>query len=364
MLLAYTSGHGFGHSVRTAAVLQRLLEQRPDLAVEVATTAPAWLFPPRVRYRRLPTDVGLVQRDGLEHDEAATLQAVSAFLAGLDQQADAEAARLRGAGVRLVLGDIPALAFEVAARLGVPGVALGNFSWDDIYAPFVPAWPGFGPVIERLQASYAKAALLLRLPFHLPMPAFRRREDLPLVARHPTRPRAETRRLLGIGADTTVVLLAFGGFDVPSLDLAALERLPEFLFLRPVPAPRGRLASNLLEVPDHGLVPFPDLLAASDAVVTKPGYGMVADLFACRVPALFAERPRFAEYPILADALQRYGRALPICRAELDRGALGPALHRLLALETPWAELPLDGAERSAARLVALLAQAEGQPVR
>jgi L-arabinokinase len=355
MLVAYVSGHGFGHAVRTAVVLRRLRDLRPDPAIEVVTNAPAWLFPPDTGHRPLRTDVGLVQRDGLEHDEDATLAALTPFLEGLPRLADEEAGRLRHRGVRLVLGDIPALAFDVADRLGVPAVALGNFSWDDVYAPLLGRWPGFAPVVERLRASYARAHLLLRLPFHLEMSAFPRRRELPLVARRPTRDQAEARRLTGIPPGATAVLLAFGGFELASPRADALRELEDFLFLRPVPAPRGRLAANLIELPDHGLLPFPDLLAACDAVITKPGYGMVADLLACRVPALYAERPRFAEYPVLAAAMERHGRALPIAREDLERGLVRPSLERLLALRTPWADLPLDGGERAAEALAELL---------
>jgi len=356
MVLAYVSGHGFGHAVRTAVVLRCLRARLPRLPIEVVSNAPRWLFPADAGYHPLLTDIGLVQRDGLEHDEQATLSVLDRFLSALPALADAEAARVRVARPRLVLGDVPALAFEVAARLGVPGVALGNFSWDDVYTPFVPALPGYAPLVAQLRASYARAELLLRLPFHLDMSAFPRRVEIPLVARQPGRSRPEARRAAGIPADATAVLLAFGGFDVASLDLTALQRLPDFLFVRPIEAPRGWRASNVLEVPSHGGLPFPDLLVACDAVVTKPGYGMLADLFACRVPALFAERPRFAEYPILAAALQQHGRALPIARDALERGELQASLERLLALDTPWSDLPLDGGERAAETLAPLLA--------
>src|SRR5436190_9174529 len=103
MLVVYVSGHGFGHSVRVAAVLRALLALRPNLPIEVVTTAPAWLFPPEARYHLLQTDVGLVQRDGLEHDEPATIPRVAALLDALPALADAEAARPRGSAVRLVL---------------------------------------------------------------------------------------------------------------------------------------------------------------------------------------------------------------------------------------------------------------------
>ena len=39
-------------------------------------------------------------------------------------------------GARLVVADIPSIPIEAAKRCGIPAVAMGNFSWDWIYADF------------------------------------------------------------------------------------------------------------------------------------------------------------------------------------------------------------------------------------
>jgi len=65
-LVAYVSGHGFGHSTRTAEVLRAVREAVPREPLAVVTSAPESLsakaaFGP-FAYRRLACDVGLVQR--------------------------------------------------------------------------------------------------------------------------------------------------------------------------------------------------------------------------------------------------------------------------------------------------------------
>ena len=86
----------------------------------VVTSAPSFLFegpvaPPLV-VREVECDIGLVQRDALQIDEAATAVRWRAFAAGWDDLVRAEAEWLRTAGARLVVGDIPPLAFAAAAR--------------------------------------------------------------------------------------------------------------------------------------------------------------------------------------------------------------------------------------------------------
>ena len=62
----------------------------------------------------------------------------------------------------------------------------------------------------------------------------------------------------------------------------------------------------------------------------------------------------FREEPVLAQALETEARAVALDRAALDALDLGPALARLFALDRPWTERPLDGAEAIARRILAL----------
>jgi L-arabinokinase len=105
---------------------------------------------------------------------------------------------------------------------------------------------------------------------------------------------------------------------------------------------------------------YVDLLAACDVVVTKPGYGIVADAIANRVPVLYVSREGFREEPVLVRALEAEARAIPLDRASLDTLDLGPALARLAALDRPWTQRRLDGAEVVARRVLA----AAGMPAR
>ncbi|MDQ3812067.1 MAG: hypothetical protein M3336_17430 [Chloroflexota bacterium] len=361
----YTSGHGFGHAVRCAEVAAALL--RRGAQVLVRTDAPAWLFPAQVRHLAgQSVDVGVTQHDGFEMDIDETRRRWADFADVFDERASREAALLREQRVDLVLGDVPPLAFAAAARVGVPGVALANFGWDWIYA----AWPGFESAIACVQAAYRLTELLLRLPLHDPgeeaFPAFRAIEDVPLVARRAARPRQQVRRELGLSDEQRVVLLSFGGFEAGGLDLAALSRWREYLFIITPPLARsaGLLPPNVRRVPEQPS-DYVSLLAASDVVVTKPGYGIVADALANRVPVLFTDRGPFREYEVLANALLTLGPARYVPRADVLSGWLGPSLAALSALPRRWADLRVDGADLVADRVIGLVTHgAQGRTVR
>jgi hypothetical protein len=346
------SGHGFGHAVRSATVGRELLARGHELVVR--SDAPAWLFPKEARL--LPThvwpfDLGVVQRDGLELDIDETRRRWSEFDAAFDERADAEARQLIEAGVEVALADIPPLGFEAAARAGIPSIAMTNFGWDWIYA----AWPGFDAPVRRVRSAYARAELLLRMDLHAEgddaFLAFQRIVDVPIVARPASAAdAAATRESLRLPDRVQPVLLSFGGIEVSRLDLAALGRWERYVFLTPSSTTASNLPPNVRQLPRAG-VDYAALVAACDAVVTKPGYGIVADCLANRAPVLYTDRGPFREYPVLADALERLGPARYVPSPDIRRGWVGPHLDALLSEPRSWQPLRLNGASAIADEL-------------
>jgi L-arabinokinase len=359
VLVAYVSGHGYGHATRTAEALRVLRERAPSLSMAVCTHAPAALFDVvggPLTVRPLECDVGLVQKDALTIDEPATAAAVRRFLAGWDGLVASEAGFLRGSGARLVLGDIPPLAFAAASTAGLPSFALGNFSWDWIYRHLARREPVLGKAAEVAAAAYERATLLLRLPFTCELGAFLRIEDVPLVARRPSVDRKDARLRLGLDA-RPVVLLSFGGVGMPGLEPAAFARLDEYLFLLTGPAAPGA-ARNLRRLDTAELqaagLGYPELVGASDVVVSKPGYGIVSDCIGARTRLVYTDRGDFPEYPVLVAEMPRYLPVAYVSNEDLRAGRLGEALKRVLA--APFPETPrTHGASVVAEKLLAAL---------
>jgi hypothetical protein len=359
-LAVYVSGHGFGHATRTAEVLRAVRERAPGLPIVVCTTAPTFLFDgvaPPLEMRRVEPDFGLVQKDALAIDEAATAAAWLSFRHDLEGRVAREADWLQASGARLVLGDIPPLAFAAAARAGLDGLALGNFSWDWVYRHLSARQPGLEEAAEWAARAYGGAALLLKLPFAAGLEAFARVIELPLVARRPRREREQARGRLGLDG-RPAVLLSFGGVGLPGLDPAVLSGLAEYQLLLTGAALEGSNPANLRRLDGRELeaagLGYPDLVGAVDVVVTKPGYGIVSDCVAARTRLVYTDRGDFPEYPVLVGALPRFLPAAYVASADVRRGRLREALEAVRAL--PFPEAPrLDGAELAAREIVARL---------
>ncbi len=349
----YITGHGFGHATRMGAVAMALAPRVPDLRITVVSTIPQWLvdlnFPPGTTLRGRELDVGVMQLDSIRLDQAATLRAYGRLLEALPRLIREEVEWLRRDAVDLVVADIPPAAFPIARAAGVPGVGITNFTWDWIYADYVRSHPAFADLVDRIREAYAEGDCLLRLPFHGPCDAFRCIRDIPLIARPARRSRAEARALLGLDASRPVVLLSFGGFEIQGIDLERVERLDDYLFLTTQPPPRPLRNVRLVQLM-NGLR-YPDLVAQADAVITKPGYGIVSECLANRTRMLYTSRGEFAEYGPLVAGLERFAVSAFLSNDDLLAGNWQSALEALLRRPAVWPEILVNGAEVAAGLL-------------
>ena len=356
----YISGHGFGHASRQIEIINALTARRPDVRIVIRTNAPRVLFDRTVTrpFSLAPgePDTGVVQIDSLHVDAAASIRRAWEFHRTLDARADAEARLLERHSATLVAGDMPPLAFAAAAAAGVPAVAIGNFTWDWIYGHYreqVATTPHLLPVMRN---AYATADLAWRLPMAGGFVSFPRVVDTPLVARHARRPPAETRQALTLPADRPLVLVSFGRYGLGAVDWARVTQQDDFgvVVTRDSvdagPTLPGTTEHGVLfevDVPsmfDHG-VRYEDLVAAVDVVLTKPGYGIIAECAANDTALVYTARGDFAEYAVLVEAMPRLLRCAYIESRDLFAGRWAKVVRQVLG-QPPLTERPAtDGAQ-------------------
>jgi L-arabinokinase len=344
-IVYYISGHGFGHTSRSIELIKALAAAQPSATVLVKTAAPSWLFEaiagPSVAVLPFEADTGITQQDSLHIDEGESLRRASAFYDGFDALAAREAAFLQSTDATLVLGDIPPLAHAAAARAGIPSVAIGNFTWDWIYAgyeSFAREAPG---VIRAVRDAYALATRALRLPLHggfEPMAAVTL--DIPFIARRSMRNPADTRRALGVPHDRPFVVASFGAYGLTAAydSIAMSERLT-------VLSPGSTLPAGFA---------YQDVVAAADLVITKPGYGIVSECAANGTPLLYTSRGRFVEYDVFVAEMPRVVQCRFIPQDDLMAGRWRPHIEALLEQSPPPERARIDGAQAAAAAILDL----------
>lgn len=320
----YVSAHGFGHAVRAAAVLSALQQIHP-LRITVLAACDRRIWPESLlactqEWILQPCDAGVVQRDDVTVDMAATEKCLTKWLRELPAITEREATRLRGC-FDLVLGDVPSPAFEAAKLAQVQSVAVANFSWDWIYGEL-----GFGQAAAAAARAYAHASLLIEASPYGPMPAFSKRCSVGLVARAPSSRREDTRAVLDVSPEQSLMLLAFQPASAPALFLPPPR--PGRVYVAPRGFPGLGLRGDLRYLPDA--VTFPDALAAADVVLGKPGYGLIGDVGASGCRFLYVPRPGFPENEVLESYLSSRPGTSPLSPANL---ASGQWEDQLVALE-------------------------------
>jgi hypothetical protein len=375
VIVFYISGHGFGHASRDVEVLNALGRLAPDLPVAVRTSAPRWLFDLTltrdVDFQPLECDTGIVQIDSLSLDEAATVRRAIEFHSNLEQRAAEEAAWLRAHGARLVVADIPPLACAAARAAGLPVIALGNFTWDWIYDGYRAWMPPGSDLVERLSAVYAGAHSGLRLPMHGGFATIPAVEDLPFISRRSRREPRATRRHFNL-TDGPLVLLSFGGYGLQRIDLQAVAHLRDYTVVLTADVAANRrgddsaataipppLPSNVRLLDERKLYEdgwrYEDLVAAVDVVVTKPGYGIIAECVANDTAIVYTSRGHFVEYDVLVREMPRWLRCGFISNEDLLAGRWAQALGETLSRPAPPESIDVDGADRAARRLLEYL---------
>ncbi len=295
----------------------------------------------------------MVQKDSVKVDLEATYSKVSELLENWSKLVESEVAWLKSRAIELVVTDIPAIPLEAAQRAGLTNVAIGNFSWDFIYSEFAAEESRWEGPVEAFREAYNGTDLLLRLPFHAAMESFPRLEDVPLVAVAGQGRRQELAQLTGADPNKSWILLSFTTLELKQGALSRLQSFDnhQFFTVKPLEWP----GSNLFSVPPD-YCPFTDMVASVEAVVTKPGFGILSECQVNGTPLLYVERENFLEYPVLEKALKESLRSLHIPAADLYHGRLGPALAKLEAgLPEPFKPVPSDGGRTVVERLVSLL---------
>jgi UDP-N-acetylglucosamine:LPS N-acetylglucosamine transferase len=181
---------------------------------------------------------------------------------------------------------------------------------------------------------------------------FTRQEAIPWIARCSELSRSQARQTFNLPQDATIVLLSFGGLGLDRLPWTELQQQREYFFV--TTGHIRRRYGNVLVLPE-AQNRYEDLIRAVDVVVTKPGYGIVADVFAHRVPLLYTERGEFPEYPRLVAALRDNAVCEFIPQEDLLAGELAPYLTALRRKPQHWPTVELHGAEVAAAKILELI---------
>ncbi|MDV6234670.1 sugar kinase [Leptospira ellisii] len=314
----YVSGHGFGHISRSAEIVFHLLRGYPDLEIELVTSRGEFLdtlslnpedvlLKERLKVRDKTVDVGMMQKDSLSIDVKSTEIALEEFNLQKSYMQISEIEACLDFETDLVISDAASLPFTVADKIKVPSLFVGNFTWDFIYAGYADQSSVFARAAEVFYSEYYHATFGLLLPFDCPAESLPERKKIGLVGRKPSLDKRNAKERFGLSENIMNLLFSFGAYGLKDAPFRwdSLDPKRYRIVLSGTDMNLSDIPENLRSsVSTFSNVHYPDLVAACDYVITKPGYGILSEAVYAETPVLYTDRGKFPEVPYLLKALQ------------------------------------------------------------
>ncbi|MFP6899395.1 MAG: hypothetical protein VCA36_00540, partial [Opitutales bacterium] len=220
---------------------------------------------------------------------------------------------------------------EVARVCGVPSVLLENFTWDWVYEDYLAEEPRFEPFAQGLREIYGKAGHLLQTePICLPVKGA---HLVPPISRAFRGSPEETRATLGVPENAKLGLLTTGGIRGEMGCLNRLQETDKAWFVAPGACEEGiEHRDNVVLLAHRSGFHHPDLVAASDFLVGKAGYGTIAEAWVSGASFAYVLRQNFRESAHLNEFLRREEMGFEISEEEFQSAAWLERLDELLAV--------------------------------
>jgi hypothetical protein len=335
-LVVSISGHGFGHVAQTAPVLNLLHELMPQLSLTVRSAVPLGHLRSRIHapFTHLPddSDIGMLMSSALDVRVGESCAAYQKFHAAWRDRVAEEARMLRELKADFVLSNVAYLQLAGAQRANIANAALCSLNWADIYHHYC----GDDAIEKQIRSCYSNADAFLRATPGMAMSDLPNLIPVAPIAAVGTNRRDEINRRLKLSPDEKLVLVSMGGIA----SRLPIEQWPRIKGVRWLVQDDWRAEHPDAIVLETLQTNFNDLLASSDALICKPGYGSFVEAACSLVPVLYVNRPDWPESPALIAWLQQYGLCRVVSRDALERGDVADVLEELWNAPRPEPVIP------------------------
>lgn len=335
-LVVSISCHGFGHVAQTAPALNRLHERMPQLRLTVRSAVPLAHLRSRIHvpFAHLPSegDIGMAMSSALDVRAGESRAAYRAFHANWEARVTEEAYLLRELGADMVLSNVGYLPLAGAQRAGIPNAALCSLNWADIYRHYC----GDDAIAAQIHACYAGADAFLRVTPGMAMGHLPNIVPVAPIAAVGSNRRDELDHQLKLAKEERLVLVSLGGID----GRLPIERWPGIDGVRWLVQQSWQVEHPDAVALESMPMSFGDLLASSDVLICKPGYGSFAEAACSGTPVLYVSRADWPESPALIEWLQRCSLCREVSRNALEQGNFAEVLEEICDAPRPRPVIP------------------------
>lgn len=331
-IVFYVSSHGFGHMTRSLAVIEEIMK-RTSYNVYLVSGAYQNSFArfylskvaDRMKYKDMQTDIGLVTyENSLTVDATETEQQLIPFVASWENIVSEQVMQLKSMPIKCILTDITPIGALVGKELNVQTIGLSNFTWVEQYE-FFHIQQG---VIDAFKGAYSQLDLFGEYALALPMESIHSsRKSIGFLSRE-----LNWRKVNDLKQQYWQSLFISCGKAV-TIDNIHIENYPGTVFTTSGITVTG--SDRIIELPTDTRDTH-NYLATSDLVITKAGWGTIAEAITASKKVVLIERESVLEDTHNIQQLKENHLAISIKEsdlASLDIAQLEARADRDISLE-------------------------------
>lgn len=314
----YISSHGFGHMTRCLGIMENILntshynlyivcgKRQNDFArIYLAK------YKDRIIYKDLVTDIGLVNKESsLEVDKLSLGQELIKFTSSWEEIVSDEYDFLKNLNIKCIVSDISPIGTLVGNKLQLPVVLITNFTWVEQYE-----YIGIDEsIIDKYRQAYSYVTKLIKYDLCLPISIVNckniyevgftcRQIDLDKVGKIKKQYGNSILVTCGKSANlNTINIKNFKGtiFTTSGIDITCED------------------GCNIVNLPID-ILDTQNYIAASDIIITKAGWGTIAEAVIGNTPLVLIERPSAIEDTFNIEKIKEYKLGISISENDLGK---------------------------------------------
>lgn len=322
----YISNHGFGHASRNIPIIENICKNYNNVNVIIKTGKEQLkfmqqslnLYNSKIDFHICNADTGLILKDGtMDVNKEELYEQLEGFQSSWDTLIEEEKMFLLNNNINLVVSDIVSWIFKACDQCSITSILISNFTWVEIYREL-----GFEDIAENYKSMYNLANKLLVYPLSTGIE--KELGDYEKVGLSVRSFDERKIKLIKRNNRLPMVYVSVGrSVDIKeSIDVSSLPY--NFIYTDGI----SLKGENTKKLPKDTLNTH-DYLKACDFIITKAGWGTVAEAMAAKKPMLVLRRDDVFEDKNTLHKLVNLKVALPILFKELNKKDIERLLYEL-----------------------------------
>ncbi|MBN8536963.1 MAG: hypothetical protein J0M15_07900 [Deltaproteobacteria bacterium] len=321
-LLIEISHHGYGHLTQTAQALSPFIHRlcfdkifiRSSISYDMLKNK---FLDLNFTHINEPSDPCLNMIDALNIDIEKSRNSYQSLLKNWDSEKSRLKNLLLDLQISIVFSNISFQILEAAYECNIPSVALSSLNWADLISHYLHSNDmNFRDIHTRIIKCYNLSSYFYAVKPGLDHSLIKPQKNLSLLNHNFKSQKNEILNQLKLPAETKIILISFGGMNLyfyPSNWV-----IPKNIVLL---TPAYITADNVSNF-DYSKLPFEfkSILASSDFVITKLGYGFVSEITALGINCLYVKRNDWPEETFFSSWLNKYSYSEAISNLEFQNG--------------------------------------------